>query len=412
MAESDKNSVEQIVAELRALVETKSKESGEYKEQLDKLSISFEAAEKKNADIAKEVIAKNEKEIALEKKVNELETKFYRPSGDSHIKLVSEAETFLKKALTRSRQESFDALADMKQMHAKSMFEYGMETKYMRTDSNVDGGYLCPPEWSKEIAKKIIEISPMRSLCRVTTVGTKLFEQPVRNTLAEASYEGEAEQVGDTNSQYGLVEIVNNRLTAKIPVTYEMLNDGHYDVMAEIQNDAAIQFAKKEGYMFLKGNGVKQPYGLMNDTGVPTRVSLIADNIDFDALKLMTGDLKVGYNPTFVLNRRTIAYLSTLKNSVGAYLWQEGSTGDGVPSTLCGFPYIRAIDMDDIGANLYPVIFGDFKEGYQIVDRFGLYVIRDEITKADRAMIQFIMHLYNGGKVRLSEAFVKLQCHV
>jgi len=412
MAESDKNSVEQIVAELRALVETKSKESGEYKEQLDKLSISFEAAEKKNADIAKEVIAKNEKEIALEKKVNELETKFYRPSGDSHIKLVSEAETFLKKALTRSRQESFDALADMKQMHAKSMFEYGVETKYMRTDSNVDGGYLCPPEWSKEIAKKIIEISPMRSLCRVTTVGTKLFEQPVRNTLAEASYEGEAEQVGDTNSQYGLVEIVNNRLTAKIPVTYEMLNDGHYDVMAEIQNDAAIQFAKKEGYMFLKGNGVKQPYGLMNDTGVPTRVSLIADNIDFDALKLMTGDLKVGYNPTFVLNRRTIAYLSTLKNSVGAYLWQEGSTGDGVPSTLCGFPYIRAIDMDDIGANLYPVIFGDFKEGYQIVDRFGLYVIRDEITKADRAMIQFIMHLYNGGKVRLSEAFVKLQCHV
>lgn len=404
------DSVEQIVAELRNLVETKSKESGEYKEKLDKLSIAFENAEKKNENLLNEIKSKAEKEVSFEKKLNELETKFYRPSGNAQIKVVSESEAHFKKALLS--REKMDAVIEMKQMNEKSLIESGMEKKYMRTDSNIDGGYLCPPEWSKEIAKKIIEISPIRALSRVTTVGAKVFEQPVRNTLAEASYEGEAEAVSDTNSQYGLVEIVNNRLTAKIPVTYEMLNDGHYDIMAEIQNDASIQFAKKEGYMFLQGNGVKQPYGIMTDANVPTRVSGIAADINFDALKLMTGDLKIGYNPTFILNRRTAAYLSTLKNSVGAYLWQEGSTADGMPSTLCGYPYVRVIDMDDIGANKYPVLFGDFKEGYQIVDRFGLYVIRDEITKADRAMIQFIFHLYNGGKVRLSEAFIKLQCHV
>ncbi|MFA5300156.1 MAG: phage major capsid protein [Lutibacter sp.] len=404
------DNVEQVVAELRNLVETKSKDSGEYKEKLDKLSVAFENAEKKNAEVIAEMNAKADKAAALEKKLDELETKFYRPTGSSQIKIVSEAEIHFKKALLS--RERYDAVVELKQMNEHSMLEAGIETKYLRTDSNVDGGYLCPPEWSKEIAKKMIEISPMRQICRVTTVGSKVFEQPVRNTLAEASYEGEAEAVSDSNSQYGLVEIVNNRLTAKIPVTYEMLNDGHYDIMAEIQSDAAIQFAKKEGYMFLQGNGVKQPYGLMKDTAVPTRNSGIAADINFDNLKLMTGDLKAGYDPTFMLNRRTIAYLATLKNSVGAYLWQEGSTGDGVPSTLCGYPYVRAIDMDDIGAGLYPVIFGDFKEGYQIVDRFGLYVIRDEITKADRAMIQFILHLYNGGKVRLSEAFIKLRCHV
>jgi HK97 family phage major capsid protein len=410
MSDIKTDSLENVVSELRTLVETKSKESGEYKEKMDKLSAAFEGAEKKNETVIAEMKAKAEKAAALEAKLNELETKFYRPTGSSQIKVVSEAEMHFKKALLS--RERFDAVTELKQMNEKSLLEVGMETKYMRTDSNIDGGYLCPPEWSKEIAKKMIEISPMRSVCRVTTVGAKVFEQPVRNTLAEATYEGEAEAVTDSNSQYGLVEIVNNRLTAKIPVTYEMLNDGHYDIMAEIQNDAAIQFAKKEGYMFLQGNGVKQPYGLMTDTAVPTRNSGVAADITFDALKLMTGDLKVGYNPSFMLNRRTAAYLSTLKNSVGAYLWQEGSTADGMPSTLCGYPYVRAIDMDDITADLYPVIFGDFKEGYQIVDRFGLYVIRDEITKADRAMIQFILHLYNGGKVRLSEAFVKLRCHV
>lgn len=413
----NQDSLQQVVGQLRELVESKSKEhkeSAEYKEKFDKLSVAMENAEKKQNDLVSKIAAEKEEAKnaakALEKKLDELETKAFRPTGNGEVKeLKSEAMQNWEDVLRT--KEKFEAVTILKKMN-ESVLKNDLEKKYLRTDSNVDGGYLCPPEWAREIAKKIVEITPMRQLARVTTVGSKLFELPVRNTLAEAYYEGEAEAVGDSNSQYGLVEFTNNRLTAKVPVTYEMLNDGYYDIQAEIQNDIALQFAKKEGYAFLKGTGAKMPFGLMNDPNITTRVSGSAADMSFDTIKLVVGDLKVGYNPTFMLNRRTVAYLSTLKNSVGAYLWQEGSTADGVPSKLAGHPYVRAIDMDDIGANLYPIIFGDFKEGYQVVDRFGMYVIRDEITKADRAMIQYIFHLYNGGRVRLSEAFVKLQCHV
>jgi len=408
----------QVVGQLRELVETKSKESAEYKEKMEKLSIAMDNAEKKQNELVAKISAEKDAaklaEKALTDKIDQLETKAFRPNGNGEIKVKSESTRSWDRAIRSPEREG--TLSEFKKMCLASADEYNagidIEKKYLRTDSNIDGGYLCPPEWAKEIAKKKVEITPMRQLARSATVGTKAWEQPIRNTIAEATYEGEAEAVGDTNSQYGLLEITNNRLTASVPVTYEMLNDGHYDIQAEIQNDITIQFAKKEGYMFLKGTGAKQPYGLMNDTTVPTRVSGVAADITFDTIKLVVGDLKVGYDPTFMLNRKTVAYLSTLKNSIGAYLWQEGSTGDGVPSTLAGHPYVRAIDMDDIGANLYPIIFGDFKEGYQIVDRFGMYVIRDEITKANKGMINYIFHLYNGGRVRLSEAFVKLQCHV
>lgn len=402
-----------VVGQLRELVETKSKDSADYKEKFERLSIAMEKAEKNQNELVAKMAAEKEEAknsaIALEKKLDELETKAFRPAGNGEIKEVkSEAAQNFENALRMKDKDEAKSL--LKKME-ESVLKGDLEKKYLRTDSNVDGGYLCPPEFDKQIAKKIVEINPMRQFSRVVTVGAKSFLMPVRNTLAEATYEGEAEEVGDTNSQYGMIEYTNNRLTASVPVTYEMLNDGHYDIQAEIQNDISTQFAKKENYMFLKGDGVKKPFGLMNDPNIASRVSGSATDMNFDAIKMATGDLKTGYNPIFMLNRKTVAYLSTLKNSVGAYLWQNGSTGDGVPSTLVGFPYVRAIDMDDIGADKYPIIFGDFKEGYQIVDRFGMYVIRDDITKAKKALIQYIFHRYNGGRVRLSEAFIKLQCH-
>ena len=404
----NEDSVQHIVTELRTLVETKSKESGEYKEKLEKLSVAFEQAESKNSNLVIQLNSQKESGVELSKKVNELETKFYRPQNHSSILIKTAAEEAFERALYV--REKYEAIPELKAMSTAARQEC-IEKKYLRTDNNIDGGYLCPPEWSKEIVKKKIELTPMRALSKVVTISTKLFEQPVRNTLVEASYEGEAQAVTPNNSEYGIVRFVTNRLTAQVPVTYEMLNDGYYDIAAEIQADVALQFAKKEGFMFLKGSGTNQPFGIMNDTNIPTRNSTLPADISFDTIKLMTGDLKSGYNPTFILNRRTVAYLATLKNSIGAYLWQEGSTGDGVPSTLAGYPYVRAIDMDDVGANNYPILFGDFKAGYQIVDRFGLYVIRDEITQASKAMINYIFHTYNGGRTLLPEAFVKLRCH-
>ena len=37
-------------------------------------------------------------------------------------------------------------------------------------------------------------------------------------------------------------------------------------------------------------------------------------------------------------------------------------------------------DMPDVAANAKPVMFGDFKQGYLIVDRIGVRVLRDNLT--------------------------------
>jgi HK97 family phage major capsid protein len=306
--------------------------------------------------------------------------------------------------------------ASLKFAEANDMIKAGFmandaERKYYRTDSNVDGGFLCPPEWDSMIAKKIVEVSPMRQLCRVTTIGSKSINIPVRNSLGTAYFEGEAQASVESNSKYGNIEIFTNALTAEHHITYEMLNNGYYDMEAEITSDTALQYARAEGLAVLQGTGVKSPHGLMLNSDVGITYTGDATGITFNSIKKLVGELKVGYNPTFILNRRTIAYLSTLKNTIGQYLWQEGSVGEGVPSKLCGLPYVSVIDMDDIGANKFPVALGDFKEAYRIVDRFGMYLIRDEVTAASGRIIKFFFHKYMGGNVVKAEAIKKLQCH-
>jgi hypothetical protein len=37
-------------------------------------------------------------------------------------------------------------------------------------------------------------------------------------------------------------------------------------------------------------------------------------------------------------------------------------------------------NVADVGANAYPVAFGDFRRGYLIVDRIGVRVLRDPYT--------------------------------
>ena len=62
----------------------------------------------------------------------------------------------------------------------------------------------------------------------------------------------------------------------------------------------------------------------------------------------------------------------------------------------------------DASGNL-PVIYGDFMRGYTIVDRTGMAVIRDDITRKKERIIELCFHKYNTGQVVLAEAFKALK---
>lgn len=294
------------------------------------------------------------------------------------------------------------------------------ELKTLRTDVDTGAGYLTFPEFDTEIIKGITEISPMRSVAKVKSIGAKTITGPTRTGIPSAAYEGEAEEGGGDQSAYGSETLTAHRITVTVPFTRDQLADSRFDLMAEINSDVMEAIAQKEGNKFVLGTGVKQPEGFVANAAVvaAARTSAGSGVLVANDLILLTGDLKVGYNPVFVFNRQTLATLRTLKDGAGAYIWHAGSAGvvgtgfgqaGSVPNTIAGEPYVVMQDMASIAANSLSVAYGDFARGYRIVDWIGMEMIRDDVTSKKKAIIEVTFHRYNHGQVVLAEAIKLLK---
>lgn len=399
----EQSELKQLIKDLKPIVDKKNKDLLDNAK-IEKLSDRMNALEDKIQNSAQE-------KALLEKKNSELEKKLARmPNVGSNGELEQFKEEYKNAfdayVLSGEADESF------KKFGAKNLGDKfsKMQLKYLRTDSNPDGGFLVVPQYNLEIIKKITEVSPVRQVAKVRTCSSNVLKSPTRSALLDASWVGEGQTDSLSASTYGLEEMPLNKLQVTVYVDREELEDAAFDISSEIMSDVGERFGQKEGAAFVSGSGVATPEGFMTNSSISTRNSGIANSVDFQSIMLATGDLKKGYNPIFMFNRKTRAVLMTLANSVGTPLWMAGNIAAGVPSTIAGYTYVEAIDMDDLDTNKYPIIFGDFARGYLIGDRTSMSMIRDDFTGKRTNQVQFTFHRRVGGQVILAEAFIKIKC--
>jgi HK97 family phage major capsid protein len=371
------------------------------------LGAAYEVTELKN-----ELQAQKVNDGVIRTKVEMLQAELARGSaGSGDDRPYTEAEEFKALAKWCQKGEALD-----------------LETKaLLRTDSAVDGGTLVPEEMDTEIIKQITELDAMRSICRVRTINTKSIDIPVRTAIPAAVYEGEAETGTDSTSQYGNETLTPYRQTFTTPVTQDQLMNGGngFNMEQEILSDAAESFATGEGQKFVTGTGFKEPEGFIINSVVAaaalTGTGVVSGKFNPADLILMAGELKVGYNPVYVLDRKTLAAIrahrvyvddsGTLVDGTGAgtFLWNP-SIDSGNPAMLNGHPYVLMSSMPDEGSSALSVAFGDFRRGYTIVDRTGMSVIRDNTTLKKQAIVEFTMNRWNTGQVVLADAIVVQKC--
>lgn len=392
------------VGALRKTVEEKGIDSPEYKSMVEKTEEVFKKQEEQNEKVIADLGDAQKKQLETEEQIKDLEVMLVKASsqpgskGDhKEMPEYKALQAYVKhgeKALSPEHQELLD-------VHEKTM----------RMDNDTTGGYLTTTEFDNVITKKITEISPVRQVARVRTVSKKTLEMPIRNTIPTATYEGEAAAGDDTQSAYQNEQLTCYRLTTTVPFTMDLLMDSNFNLEAEINSDVAEAFAFTEGNKFVLGTGAKQPEGFLINAAVVAGASTTAGSLTIsgDDLLLLTGELKVGYNPMFGFNRQTLAFLRTLKGSDGQYLWQA-NLAPNAPNTIAGDPYVIMQDMPayNVAGNL-SVIYADFLRGYTITDRTGMQIIRDDVSKKRQAIIETTFHKWNTGQVTLAEAFVALK---
>lgn len=257
-----------------------------------------------------------------------------------------------------------------------------------------EGGYLAPTEWDRTVTDKLIEISPMRSLCSVISISTNGFTKLFNNRGTASGWVGETAARPETaGPTFGQMTYNTGELYANPSATQQLLDDAEIDVESWLASEVQTEFAYQEGIAFVSGNGTNKPSGILTYVRGGTNAAVhpfgAIKVVNSGAAAALTADgiVKLIYDlPTaltgaakFAMNRNTIKAVRLLKDSQGNYLWQP-SYQAGQPASLAGYPLVEIAAMPDIAAAATPILFGDFAKTYQIVDRIGVRVLRDPFT--------------------------------
>lgn len=388
-----------VAGELReafSSLDQKSKDFDEFKQvsksKYEEIESKLFSLEEQNQKLIAEKAAEEKARQDVEEKIDLLEKKLQRPAaGEAAVKDgIKALETYILKGADAVRE---------------------LEEKTLRTDINVDGGFLAKdPEILEDIIKDITEVSPIRSLSRVRRTTTESLKVRRRASLLNSVWKGQLEQSDTDNSTYGMMEIPVNKLPITVDISREMLMYADVAIVNEIQQDVSEDFAENEGFAFVNGDGVKKPEGFLvnSDTVANAITSTSSGVVDGDDFALLMTSLKTAYRPVFGFNRSTWGDVVNLKDSGGQYLINFGDLSAGVGATLRGVPYVIIQDMPDVSSGNLAVVCADFNKGYIVADGTQMEVIRDEFTRKKEGVVEFQFTRYVGGQVVQPEAFALL----
>ena len=284
-----------------------------------------------------------------------------------------------------------------------------------------EGGYLTPTEWDRTITDKLRDESPMRQLAQVQSTSKagwkKLFNLGGTGSGWVGETDARPETATPTLAELGFG---HGEIYANPAATQQLLDDSEISIEAWLAGEVQAEFAEQEGAAFINGNGVNKPAGILTYvTGganaakhpfgaIPMVNSGAAADITSDSvLDLIYGlPKKYRQNARFLTNNLTIAKLRKLKDGQGNYLWQPSAQA-GQPATLHGYGIAEDENMPDVAANALPIMFGDYKRGYLIIDRVGVRVLRDPYTK--KPYILYYTTKRVGGGVQNPECLRALQ---
>lgn len=327
-------------------------------------------------------------------------------------------------ALQRAEREMRKAQRNSDLNRALDEDERELRATATATTTGAAGGFALPEVLERQIARLSVDISPIRQIATVRTVGSTDYKELFDVNGAAFEWVGETGTRNQTNTS-DLAEVAPTfgMASAKPQATEESLDDLFFDVDGWVVQTAAEAIAQGEGAAYVAGNGTNKPTGfLAGPTPVTTAdasrafgtLQYIASGqaaampTSLDPLYDMVYGLRARYraNARWVGGKLTLAPLRKLKDTTNQYLWQP-AVAAGQPDMLMGYPVTEAEDMPVVAANAFSLAFGDFREGYLIADRVGMRITRDEITTP--GYVKFYVRKRTGGKLRNTQAIKLLK---
>lgn len=391
--------------EIKSIIEAQAQAWEDYK-QVNDARLKAVEAKASTADFEVKLSKINDVLADLAEQQKAVEAKMARTAAvDRAMESTSEHKSLFNDFVRKGNNES--ALREF-------------ERKNVDIGTSADGGYAVPKEIATYIQQRVQNISPIRQIATTVQVSTSDYRRLIdtRGTTSGWVAESDARTSTSTPALYEAVAYMGE-LYAYPQATQVALEDIFFNVEQWLADSVSVEFARAEGAAFISGNGTSKPKGFLsytiNSTDDASRTfgqlqyipagaagdwaaSNPADVI-FDTIYKLKAAHRQG--AVWVMSKALLNDVRKFKNAYGQYLL-EPSLAAGTPSTLAGYPIVEAEDMPAKAANSYSVAFGNFQNGYCVVDRVGVSTLRDPFS--NKPYVGFYVRKRVGGMLLDSEA--------
>lgn len=342
-----------------------------------------------------------------------------------------------------------DVLVRRAFLHYLAKGESSLEMKSALLSQSGDRrAFLVPRVLLTDIEQQVRHLCPLRALARVTHTEKESLEVLVDRAFADAGWAQGDRALEPDDTSFEKIRIPTHQLFVRPRATQKLLDDSGDDLEVWFTDKIAKKMAAAENKAFLYGDGQQQPHGLLTyglaSVGEGTWGQFEAvfyegndPNDVRDQLLLATTALKAEYHPNaaWLISRSVLSLLQKITDPIGHYIWQP-SMALGTPPILLGYPVYVCDDLPaltDFGKGAQsaetlseenrespppkeesksprlkerevtvPILFGDFKEAYHIVDRSDITVLRDPYSV--KPYVEFFATKRVGGEVTNFEA--------
>lgn len=320
---------------------------------------------------------------------------------------------------TAGVKEDKSGLSDTEKKHQEVIEHFirkgdnEMELKTLGVYAGQDGGYTVPKALSAKIIQRIYETSPIRSIASVETISTDSMEFLIDTGEFSQGWTSETGTRSETNtSNFGKKTIATKEQYAKPKATQQLLEDSVFNIEGWISQKASEKFARMENTAFVSGNGADKPRGLLTYTHSADYNIDRIEQVNMGSSSALTSNGLIDVqnallepyqvNAKWLMNRTTYGALLKLIRSDNKFNEFLGIPNGSALPTLLGKQIILATDIPVVASNALSIIYADFSQAYQILDRQGITLLRDPYSA--KPYVEFYFRKRVGGDVLNTQA--------
>lgn len=271
----------------------------------------------------------------------------------------------------------------------------GMETKDLAESVGASGGFLVPVEFQAELLAYIEQRTVVRPRATIIRMARRQRQIPVLDQTGTTAgvphwfgglqvyYAEEAAEKDSSEPTFRQMQLTANKMVMYTRASDELLDDSAISLSDFLTGPLGFSgaIAWMEDFMYLRGNGVGKPLGVLNAPALLTQAREVQADVTYNDLVAMLEQFLPSGNGVWMASQNMLSKLLKMNGPTGnpSYIW--GNATSGVPNVLLGLPIVFSEKMPRTTTT---------SNGDLLLADFNFYVIGDrqattvESTKFDR----------------------------